>query len=256
MRLLVILVLFTSSALAQGTKVNPASAADKPIDAKALLEEIVGNPPRAASEVIGTLKTRVGSGKIRETPIKWSVRPGDGDWNDVYQTPLQGKVPPEDLIVIHRAGTTNQYDYRRDGKKIPEATTNLFLPFATSDFYLVDLGLEFLHWPNPSHVKTEMSNSRACYVIDTTNPHPATNAYSRVRCWIDTESGGLIRAQAYDASNKLLKEFEIAHVKKVEGRWQISELMIRNEQTDSKTRLLFDLNVQESALKKKESDSP
>lgn len=248
MKVLLFVALLASSAFAQGTKSNPAPAPDKPIDAEALLKEVVGNPPKAASEVVGVLKIRNASGKIREVPIKWSIKPGEGDWNDVYQT--RGNIPAEDLIVIHRAGAANQYDYRRDGKKVAEAATNLFLPFATSDFYLADLGLEFLHWPNPKHVKTEMSNSRACYVIDTTNPHPAGDAYRRVRCWIDTESGGLIRAEAYDAKNQLLKEFEIAHVKKVEGRWQISELVIRNEQTDSKTRLLFDLNVSARADEK------
>jgi hypothetical protein len=239
----VLLVWSSAGAFAQGVKANPAPAPDKPIDAKKLLEEIAGNPPKAASEVVGVLKIRNASGKIREIPIKWSIRPGEGDWNDLYQTPVRGDIPAEDLIVIHRAGMPNKYDYRRDGKTVAEAVTNLFLPFATSDFYIADLGLEFLHWPNPKHVKTEMRSNRACYVIDTANPRPAADAYGRVRCWIDTESGGLIRAEAFDSKDKLFKEFEIAHVKKVEGRWQISELVIRNEQTDSKTRLLFDLNV-------------
>jgi hypothetical protein len=141
---------------------------------------------------------------------------------------------------------TNHYDFKRDGKPVPEAATNIFVPFGTSDFWIADFGLEFLRWPNPKQIKTEMRHSRPCYVIETINPHPESGGYARVRSWIDTEYGGLIRAEGYTRDGKLLKEFQINNFKKdSEGRWQLKAVTIRNEQTDTSTRLEFDLELKE-----------
>jgi hypothetical protein len=43
----------------------------------------------------------------------------------------------------------------------------------------------------------------------------------------------------------LLKEFEIKDIKRVEGRWELKEVGIRNEQADTNTRLQFDLEVKD-----------
>jgi len=195
---------------------------------------------------MGLLKIRRADGSLLEVPIKWITQPLTNEWQDIYQTtPENSAISPETLIILHREGITNRYDYKRAGETVPEAATNPFIPFATSDFWLADFGLEFLHWPNPKHIKTEMRKSRPCYVIETVNPHPAKDAYAKVWSWIDTEKGGLIRAQAYSADGNLLKEFEIKNIKRVEGRWQLKAVGIRNEQTDTNTRLEFDLELKD-----------
>ena len=243
MKFLVFVFLLTVSAPAQGTKSNPATLPQEKIDAAALVRDILGKAPTAPSEAQGIMKIRAADGSQREVPIKWLVRPLEDQWHDVYLTPENYEIPAETLIVVHREGKTNHYEFMRAGVKIPEASTNPFIPFATSDFWLADFGLHFLHWPNPKHIKTEMRKSRPCYVIESTNPNPGKENYARVLSWIDTEKGGLIRAEAYDTENKLLKEFSILGVKRVEGRWRIKAIGIRNEQTDSNTRLEFDLEI-------------
>ena len=76
--------------------------------------------------------------------------------------------------------------------------------------------------------------------MESINPNPATNAYSKVISWIDRESHGIVYAEAYDAGGKLLKEFEPRRFRKVEGQWQLQEMEIRNVQTGSRTRIEFD----------------
>lgn len=245
MKKLLLTLCVAISTLAQGTKSSPTTAPSEKIDAAALINDIVGHPPKTAREIMGLLKIRLADGKMREVPIKWTIRPLESQWQDIYQTPTDAKIPPETLIVVHREGTTNHYDYKRDGKPVAEAATNSFIPFATSDFFIADFGLEFLHWPNPKHVRTEMKKGRPCYVIETVNPHPQTGGYARVLSWIDTENGGLIRAQAFMANGDLFKEFEIKNIKRVEGRWQLQAVGIRNEQTDTNTRLEFDLEIKD-----------
>lgn len=245
MKALLFIFCLAATTMAQGTKSMPATLPPEKIDAAKLLKDILGRAPTEAREIIGELKMRDADGHRRETPIKWIVRPLEDQWHDIYQTPAGREIPPETLIVVHREGATNHYEYFRDGVKVPEAVTNPFIPFATSDFWLADLGLEFFHWPNPRHVTTEMRKSRPCYVIESVNPKPGKDAYARVLSWIDTEKGGLIRAEAYDEAGKLWKEFSIAKIGKVRGRWQIKELVIRNEKTDTNTRLAFDLELDE-----------
>jgi hypothetical protein len=240
-----LLFCFAISGFAQGTKSSPTTAPPEKIDPQALIKEILGAPPKTARELMGTMKIRTPDGPPREVPIKWLIRPFENQWQDIYLTPPPGPIPQETLIVVHRAGMTNHYDFKRAGQPVPEVATNAFIPFGTSDFWVGDFGLEFLHWPNPKHVKTEMRHSRPCYVIETINPHPEQGGYARVLSWIDTEYGGLIRADGYTKDGKLLKEFQIKEFKRIEGRWQLKSVIIRNDQTDTSTKLEFNLELKD-----------
>lgn len=237
-----LLFCLTLPARAQGTKAAPDRPSGEKIDARALLKEIVGMAPRSAREIVGVLKVRDADGGQKKIPIKWTMVPLTNQWHDVFQTPRGTELPQEVLRIVH-TGSTNFYELTRGGEQVAGAGTNLFVPFAESDFWLADLGMEFLHWPNPKHLKTEMRKSRPCYVIETLNPNPKKNEYPRVLSWIDTEHGGLIRAEAYTANGKLWKEFSIGSITRVDGRWQIKELHIRNDLTDTDTRLEFELNT-------------
>ena len=114
------------------------------------------------------------------------------------------------------------------------------IPFAGSDFWLADLGLEFFHWPQQKVIKKEFRRSCGCMVLESVNPNPTPNGYSRVVSWIDEESLGIVQAEAYDSKNKLLKEFYPKDIKKVNGQWQVQTLDISNDQTDSSTRMEFE----------------
>ncbi len=119
----------------------------------------------------------------------------------------------------------------------------IMTPFAGSDFWAVDLGLEFLHWPAQKILRGDTARGRLCNVLESTNPNPSTSGYSRVLCWIDNESLGIVKAEAYDAKGKLLKEFLPKDIKKVDGQWQVGSMEIDNVQTGSRTKLEFDLKA-------------
>ena len=116
-------------------------------------------------------------------------------------------------------------------------------PFAESDFWICDLGLEFLHWPGQKILRGDTARGRLCKVLESTNPNPSTNGYSRVLSWIDNETLGIVEAEAYDAEGKKLKEFYPKDIKKVDGQWQVGSMEIDNVQTGSRTRLEFDLKA-------------
>jgi hypothetical protein len=114
-------------------------------------------------------------------------------------------------------------------------------PFLGSDFSIDDLGLEFLRWPKQKVLKREVHSSRGCTVLESTNPNPAPGDYSRVMAWIDTETSGIVEAYAYDAKGNKIKDFYPKDFTKVDGQWQVQTLVMLNVQTDSRSRLEFDL---------------
>ena len=69
------------------------------------------------------------------------------------------------------------------------------------------------------------------------NSHALALRLREVRLCMHGEHGGPLLAEAYDANNKELKNFELKSVK----QGQLHEISIYNPQTKSTTRLEFDI---------------
>lgn len=183
-----------------------------------------------------------------ELPIEFQAHVNPDGWYGIYQTTSESNRVK--LIVAHALDKPNHYvlftnlpPLNQQFDQIAAALPNseLVEPFANSDFWLCDLGLEFFHWPDQKILRGETMRGVFCKVLESTNPHPPTNGYSRVVSWIDNESLGIVQAKAYDAKGKLLKEFYPKDIKKVAGQWQVGSMEIDNVQTRSRTFLKFDL---------------
>jgi Outer membrane lipoprotein-sorting protein len=238
---------------------------DAEMQGHVLAQEILSQRPAENSTNRGILQIRDGSGNRSEVPIVCRIVVTISvantniivpDWQTFYQATLTNKT--EYLRVIHTTNLANLYsDSTNASDAVPvlgdlPVFGNLFgshqvsgralmSPFANSDFWICDLGLEFFHWPEQKILKHEMRRSRECDVLESTNPHPAPNGYSRVVSWIDHETLGIVQAEAYDANGKLLKEFYPKSFKKVRGQWEPQEMEIINDQTGSRTWMKFDL---------------
>ena len=103
---------------------------------------------------------------------------------------------PETYLV----GGTWGFCVTRGGEKW--LGTEFIHSFSQSDFWAVDLGLEFFHWPAQKVLPktTNLKRGREYTLLESTNPNPTTNGYSRVLTWIDKETGGILEAEAYDAT--------------------------------------------------------
>ncbi|MDX1952921.1 MAG: outer membrane lipoprotein-sorting protein [Verrucomicrobiota bacterium] len=221
-------------------------------EGREIMLDLVARVPTRDREIMGLLKIRDASGARTELPIKLEItRKGEEVWQDRYHTPGDAKIPAQILTITHFPGLTNRY--QMEGSQVVGGPfqssiltgTNIFSPFATSDFWVADWGLEFFHWPEQTVIKREMRKGRSCRVVESRNPNPASTTYSRVLSWIDYETGNLIRAEAFDSRGKLLKKFSVRSIKKVDGRWQVKELEIENEQTGSQTILHFTFEMTE-----------
>jgi hypothetical protein len=249
-----VIYLLAFGAMAQTT--NDLSGME--IRGRQLAQQLLEQRPVESFTNTGVLQIRGAKGGRSNVPVKCEViAPAtNSNWESIYEASATNQSVK--LVVIHGANQVNEYFYATNSAiEIPilgdipmlghlfhshQLTGSQTLtPFAGSDFWLADLGLEFFHWPDQKILKGETMSGRFCKVLESTNPDPPTNGYSRVVSWIDNESLGIVQAKAYDTKGKLLKSFYPKDVKKVDGQWQVGSMTIDNIQTGSRTKLIFDL---------------
>jgi hypothetical protein len=171
-----------------------------------------------------------------------------GGWQSVYETTGGGWTSPQRLTVLHRPGQSNEYTLETVHAGGTEKVLTTFtgaeahVPFAGSDFWLSDLALEYLHWPDHvlrDDLRITRRKGRPCRVLESRTNNPGTNGYARVLSWIDRETGKPILAEAFDANGDPFKEFEVGGVTKVDGVWELKNLEMRNVRTDSRSIFEF-----------------
>lgn len=230
---------------AEAPKPNPNAEAE----GRALVAQLLAQEPAQNLTNHGVLNIRPGRGKgpTRETPVGFRLFSGAGEWRSVYETAPTNQTAAVRLTVIRKANGANEYHLAEAANSVALETGGKILadaevmtPFAGSDFWAADLGLEFLHWPTQRLLTKEMTRGQSCNVLESLAPSGQTNGYVRVKSWLDIDTGGVVYAEAYDAKGALVKEFAPKGVKKVEGRWELEEMQINNRQTGSRTRLRFD----------------
>ena len=243
-QLMAVLVFFAAqAALAQ----DSTNLSDAEIQGRALAQKILQQWPGENSTNTGTLQIKGLDGKRSHLPLTCIVTlNGPDGWSTRYEVKT-GSNTTDVLVVTHGLTDSTLYSLYSGNDESTNllagtsAAARLTLPFAGSDFSVGDLGLEFFHWPQQKVLKKEVHRSCGCIVLESINPDPATNSYSRVVSWIDNESLGIVEAYAYDSRGKELKDFYPKDLKKVNGRYEVQTMVMENEQTDTRSRFEFDL---------------
>jgi hypothetical protein len=225
---------------------------DAEIQGRQLAKQLCEAKPESGKKSIsaGTLIVRKNNGSRSEITLRFQIWANDVAFSTIYEA--TSKTNQISLAILHFGEGIH---YSLFNGSIASCETNKpfvvnenesMIPFANSDFWIADLGLEFFHWPAQKVLTkpTNLVRGREYTLLESTNPNPSTNGYSRVLSWVDKETGGILQAEAYDASGRLLKEFAPKSFKKVNGQWELQEMDIRNVQTGSRTRLEFDMNKQ------------
>jgi hypothetical protein len=213
-----------------------------------LAEELRSTRPAEDVKWSGIVKILGREPKVPPLKISCQTILGETNWSVIYQVDGTESTGAEKLTVIFSTNAPTQYLYARatspgatPGEPQTLTDAQADIPLAGSDFWLSDLGFEFYHWTNQVQHAGEMKHSRPCFVLESSNPHPNPNGYLRVVTWVEKESGQPIHAEAYGANNKLLKEFELGSVVKVNGHDEVKDMKMFNRKTDSRTYLDFDV---------------
>jgi len=219
-------------------------------EARALVAEMLAQKPQQNTADTGQVRIRDAAGTEREIPVRFEILATPTNWVSVYETVAPAGGPGGvKLTVTHTPGQPNQYQLVGSAEAgatnaVPKELTpdQTMVPVAGSDFWVADLGLEFLHWPSQRLLKKEMRHSKSCEVLESVNPQPAPGGYARVVSWIIIESPhGLVHADAYNANGQLMKRFDPTALEKIQGDYQLQEMEIRNRKTGSHTWIKFNL---------------
>src|ERR1051326_9043339 len=223
-----------------------ASPAEGAREAQTLIAEMLSEKPEQDFTNTGLIKIRDSESNQRQIPLRIITLVTRTNRLQIYEatpTASEAKYLSTILTIIHTPGSANQYllstSSSSPGRLLKQ--NELMAPFAGSDFWIIDLGYEFLHWPKQAVLKNDMRHSRACKVLESTNPNPSPGAYSRVVCWITVDNPHApVHADAYDASGNRFKQFDPKNLEKVNGVYQIESVEMRNSKTGSHTVLEFD----------------
>ncbi len=252
-------VLLALATLFLGVLVVPSVAQDDdgypkgPVGGHKLAAELCAMKPLQSTNWQGTMKISARGHQTVSVPITCEWQVGAAMWQVTYTTTATNSIPGEKLAIAFSTNTPPQY-WRAEWplRQAPETVKKLTgseadVPLAGSDFWLSDLGFEFYHWPGQTLLKGELRRGQSCYVLECTNPNATAGHYGRVKVWIDVHNRVPLEAEAYGTDGKLLKDFELGSVTKVNGQYELKDLKITNDQTNSRTQLLFDLKAGDSA---------
>lgn len=220
---------------------------DSEVEGRALARKILAQRPARDMTNAGVLQIRNENGRQPDIRVSCATIAEAADWQTRYRAlSATGANELTNLTVTHFPDAANRYAFGNGTAE--ESGTNaadgqrLTMPFAGSDFWAGDLGLEFFHWPQQKVVKKEFRRQCPCMVLESTNPNPLPGGYSKVDCWIDDDSLGIVEAYAYDLKGKRLKNFYPKNLEKVNGQYQVETMVMENLQTGSKSVLEFDLD--------------
>lgn len=232
---LIFAALFLAAAVSLPAVVtNDAVTAE--IEGRELAQQLRELRPAQNLTNAATLKLRGSKARRAEIPVRISTFVTETNWQTIYGADSTNEMSW--FGVVHTPARANEY--RFECWMNTNRVEQLLVPFAGSDFWLLDLGAEFFHWPDQRLVKKEVKKGQTCDVLESRPAQVATNGYSRVVSWIDRDTGGIVQADAYGANGKLLKEFEVRELSKVNGEWRVTEVQMRNVQARTSTLLAFD----------------
>lgn len=235
--------LILAAACAWGATADARDTSPEEEAGRALAAELREQRPAASATNQARLKLRDGRGRRTSLPVAIVTRVQDQDWSVSYTAGPPSQSRLDTLTILHRPDAPPVYELAATRPAEPASPVrisagNAFIPFAGSEFWLADLGREFLHWPSQRLLRREPHSGRMCGVLESLNP--GTNGYARVLSWIDAEYRGLLGAEAYDANGSLVKRFATGSIVRQGESYLLKDIKIRDMRTDALTELEFD----------------
>jgi len=227
------------TALAQkqaDSKPQPLDPVTAEREGKQFVVQLVSQRP-AATFTNATLIIRDADRKEHRVPIRFQTSASPTNWTSIYRS----SGPNTTLRIVHADRSSNAY-FLSSGTNAEQqiSPAEIMSPFAGSDFWPADLGLEFLHWPKQQLIRKEMYSSRFCNVLESSTSEEPATGYSRVRAWFTAEPPhDLVRAEGYDRNKKRIKVFDVSSIEKVEGQFRVESVEMRDLLRDSRTIMEF-----------------
>lgn len=121
------------------------------------------------------------------------------------------------------------------------ALPDLYAPVGGTDLCWMELSFSFLFWASPRIVDVEVVRNRwTCQVVELDAPRTlatdAPGAWNRLRLWVAPAYGAVVQGVAY-RDDKPLKRFEVESVTHVRRTYMVSDMLVWNLETGTRSRL-------------------
>jgi len=142
------------------------------------------------------------------------------------------------LTVSFRNGEEEQWLYLPALRRTKRISANgRSSPFMGSEFSYEDLAPMYPSQFDYSYVGRESVDGTETFVIERQPRYDGTG-YARERVWIDTEEYRVLRVDAWDLRDRLLKTLTLSGYEEYpDGIWRPSEALMVNHRTEARTRL-------------------
>jgi hypothetical protein len=216
----------------------PADVAGQKAMGAALAESLRGMRLVNQAEIKGNLRIRKPRGERVNVPVTFRAKADGAAQVEIFET-AKGT-----LQIRKTPNKPNEYFFKAPGAKVGKKMEGEQLNqiFVESDFTLGDLGLEFLQWPNQQVIGRASRLRETCNILLSKPAKVLPGGYSHVKCWVEIHNRALLCVEAYRGT-KRVKLFQAKSFKKLEGEWQLRELELRNDVTDARTQIQFDLRA-------------
>src|ERR1700693_3643552 len=195
------LIAVLTSWLCLNASADPASTNQ---DARVILGRLLANRPRKDF----SLKARLFVGEEDAVMVEILVKNTATDTRTIYRA-----AQTQALVVQPVKGDPHFY-LRGVGELVGPRRTEKLL---RSEFLYYDLALPFLRWPNPKLLDADdRVRGRDCFAIENS---AEGEPYARVKVWIDKEYYALLRAEAFDKNENLVRRFAVTSFKKIGDFW-------------------------------------
>ncbi len=215
------LLLILASATLASLSPQTLEAKDPPPDPEAVLRAVrEGAAQNEELTLDGRLRVRT-TGK--KHPFRMTIRK--------QQIAFLFENDPQHTIVLDLGQNSfllrERHGKQGDWDKVPAAKHGQLLR-GTGVNYL-DISLAYLYWPNPVFLEEDVVAERVTWKLRVTNPDKA-GPYSRLDLWVDQQTVGLMRMQAYDHQGRLVKKMEVKEVQRVKDRgkkvWTLEKMSV------------------------------
>jgi hypothetical protein len=181
-----------------------AQPADTNISAQVVMERVRGN--RAEKDF--AFKARLFVGRAQPSIVSILMKNTPQDTRTVYQSGTQSSL----LVIQPVRGPATYYMTNKGELTGPDRLQKLF----GAEFTPYDLALPFLQWERVTCLGKERRTGRDCLLIEAKADN---EPFARVKMWIDEEYAGLLRAEAFNTDDQLVKRYGITSFKRVGDVW-------------------------------------
>lgn len=217
---------------------SAASAETELPEANELLARVIGALPDIPLLIKGDLQARDRHGQAdARLNVEMLL-----DWQDA---PPTARYTLRDafggahshLAISWPAGQAAEFRYF-EGQPLQAAQRpDLVANIGGTDISWMDLSLSFLWWPGAVARGEEEVRGRTCQVVDVPAPEGAFAGCSGVRLWIEPRIPIMLRAEAYDRKDTLIRRMEVKSFKKINDRWVIKDIELTSFPSRHKTFL-------------------